>query len=101
MRGPSIGVNRFVEERESVDIETHAYDPAIVDRQLARLNRVRQERDESAVGTLLGQLQEQARDESANLLPVTIDLVKAGASMGDIVEALREVSGTYRETPVF
>ena len=34
-------------------------------------------------------------------MPVTIDLVGAGATMGEIVEALREVWGTYRETPVF
>ncbi len=98
---PVIGVNRFVEEEESVDIETHAYDPAVVDHQLARLNRVRRERNEPRVKALLGKLQDQARDESANVLPLTISLVKAGASMGDIVEALREIWGTYRETPVF
>ena len=98
---PVIGVNRFVEEEESVDVETHAYDPAVVDHQLARLNRVRRERNEPRVKALLGKLQDQARDESANLLPLTISLVKAGASMGDIVEALREIWGTYRETPVF
>jgi len=33
-------------------------------------------------------------------MPITIELVKAGASMGDIVETLREIWGTYRETPV-
>ncbi len=34
-------------------------------------------------------------------MPVTIDLVQAGATMGEIVEALREVWGSYSETPVF
>jgi methylmalonyl-CoA mutase N-terminal domain/subunit len=33
-------------------------------------------------------------------MPITIELVKAGASMGDIVESLRVIWGTYRETPV-
>jgi 2-hydroxyisobutanoyl-CoA mutase large subunit len=42
-----------------------------------------------------------ARDESANIMPVTIELVKAGGTMGDIVETLKTVWGTYRETPVF
>ncbi len=98
---PVIGVNRFVEDEEAADIKTHAYDPAVVERQVARLNRVRRERDESKVGALLGELQKQARDESANLLSLTISLVKAGATMGDIVEALREIWGTYRETPIF
>jgi methylmalonyl-CoA mutase N-terminal domain/subunit len=42
-----------------------------------------------------------AKDENRNLLPVTIELVSAGASMGDIVEKLKGLWGTYRETPVF
>jgi methylmalonyl-CoA mutase N-terminal domain/subunit len=34
-------------------------------------------------------------------MPVTIELVAAGASMGDIVEKLKGLWGTYRERPVF
>ena len=34
-------------------------------------------------------------------MPVTIELVAAGATMGDIVEKLKRLWGTYRETPVF
>ena len=37
----------------------------------------------------------------ANVMPVTIELVRAGATMGDIVETLRGLWGTYRENPVF
>ena len=96
-----IGVNRFFEEEEEVDIETHDYDHQVVERQLARLQRVRQQRDDAKLKRLLGKLQARARDEGANLMPVTIDLVGAGATMGEIVEALREVWGSYRETPVF
>ena len=79
-----IGVNKFVEDDEEANLETHAYDPAVVERQLARLKRVRAERDEAEVQALLGKLQSTARDESANLLQVTIALVKAGATMGAV-----------------
>lgn len=96
-----IGVNRHAEPEAAVDIATHAYDPRIVDRQLSRLRRVRQERDEERVQGLLQQLRRDAADESVNLMPVTVDLVKAGASMGDIVETLRALWGTYEERPVF
>jgi methylmalonyl-CoA mutase N-terminal domain/subunit len=44
---------------------------------------------------------EVARNENENILPVTIELVRAGASMGEIVERLKSLWGTYRETPVF
>ncbi len=33
-------------------------------------------------------------------MPITIELVKARASMGDIIETLKEIWGTYRERPV-
>ena len=98
---PVIGVNRFVEPDEHHDIEIHPYDPQTAERQIARTQRVRRERDQARIDRLLGQLDATARDASANLMPVTIELVRHGATMGDIVEALKRVWGTYRETPVF
>ncbi len=96
---PVIGVNMFVQE-EDVKIETHPHDPETESRQIERLRRVKNGRDEKKVQTMLGQLKEQAEDESVNLMPITIELVKEGASMGDIVETLKGIWGTYREKPV-
>jgi methylmalonyl-CoA mutase cobalamin-binding domain/chain len=98
---PVIGVNRFVEKEEHVDIEIHPYDQSTADRQIARTRRVRAERDNALIERLLDQLVAVARDESQNIMPITIELVKNGATMGDIVEKLKVVWGTYRETPVF
>jgi len=98
---PVIGVNKYVEEEEEVDIEIHPHDPTTTQRQIDRLNRVRQERDNVKLQALLEELVTVAKDETRNIMPVTIELVRAGASMGDIVEKLRGVWGTYRETPVF
>ena len=97
---PVIGVNMFVQEEEDVEIETHPHDPETERRQIERLNRVKSNRDEEKVQRLLRQLKEQAEDESVNLMPITIELVKEGASMGDIVETLKGIWGTYREKPV-
>jgi methylmalonyl-CoA mutase N-terminal domain/subunit len=98
---PVIGVNRYVEEEAQHDIEIHPYDPSTAERQVARTQRVRRERDNARLNQLLEQLAAVAKDESRNIMPVTIELVKAGATMGDIVERLKVVWGTYRETPVF
>lgn len=97
---PVIGVNMFVQEEEDVEIETHPHDPETERRQIERLNRVKNNRDEEKVQSMLRQLKEQAEDESVNLMPITIELVKEGASMGDIVETLKGIWGTYREKPV-
>jgi methylmalonyl-CoA mutase N-terminal domain/subunit len=96
-----LGVNKFVEPDEKADIETHAYDPTTAQRQIDRLQRVRRERNPREVETLFHRLIEVARNEDENLMPVTIELVRAGASMGEIVERLKTLWGTYRETPVF
>ncbi len=97
---PVIGVNRYrMETREQ--IEVHPYDPTTAERQIARTRRVREERDEAKVQALLDRLVAVAQDERENIMPVTIELVKNGATMGDIVEKLKTVWGTYRETPVF
>jgi len=98
---PVIGVNKYVEADEQFDIELHPYDASTAERQIDRLRRVRRERDSAKVERLLDELVAQAGDETQNLMPKTIELVEAGASMGDIVEKLKTVWGTYRETPVF
>jgi len=94
-------VNRYIEPDERFDVETHPYDPTTAERQISRLQRIRRERDNARVDALLDRLVAVAADERENILPVTIDLVAAGASMGDIVEKLKGVWGTYRERPVF
>jgi len=82
------------------DVEVHPHDPETEARQIAGLNKVREERDGEKLAGLLEDLKAVAEEESQNIMPITIELVKAGASMGDIVETLREIWGTYRETPV-
>ncbi len=96
-----IGVNAHVEPFQPPDIEIHRVDPAVEQRQVARLRQVRQRRDQARVAALLDRLAAQARQPDVNLMPVTIELVQAHATLGEIVGRLREVWGTYTERPVF
>ncbi len=98
---PVVGVNTYVEKDEKLDVELHPYDPTTERRQIDRLQRVRRERDNAKVAALLDELVHVARDPSRNIMPVTIELVRAGASMGDIIERLKTLWGTYRENPVY
>ena len=98
---PVIGVNLFNEPGEVADLETHPHDPTAAQRQIERLHHVRRERDNAKVQELLDQLVSVAKEDQQNIMPVTIELVRAGASMGDIIERLKGVWGTYREVPVF
>jgi len=98
---PVIGVNTMVDDTPDPKIETHAYDQTTAERQIARTQRVRRERDATTFDRLMAQLPLVAKDDSQNIMPITIELVRAGATMGDIIEALKTVWGTYRETPVY
>jgi methylmalonyl-CoA mutase N-terminal domain/subunit len=98
----TIGVNRHVEpEPEPPRLEIHRVAPDVEARQVARVRDVRRRRDGARVATLLDRLEREARDPAANLLPVTVELVEARATLGEIVQRLRDVFGTYVETPVF
>lgn len=98
---PVIGVNRFVDGTPDPAIHTHPYDPTTATRQIERTRRVRAERDPVKFQQLTDKLVQVAKDPNENIMPITIELVKAGATMGDFVETLRGLWGTYRETPVY
>jgi methylmalonyl-CoA mutase cobalamin-binding domain/chain len=98
---PLIGVNRFVEPAAPVPVPIHKVDAAVEARQVARLRETRARRDGARVKTLLGRLEAEARDPAANLMPLTIELVTARATLGEIVARLRTVFGAYVEKPVF
>ena len=98
---PLVGVNLHVEPFEPPPIPLHKLDPAVEARQIAKTRAVRAKRDGGQVARLLDRLETEARDPSVNLMPVTIELVKARATMGEIVARLRQVFGGYVERPVF
>jgi methylmalonyl-CoA mutase N-terminal domain/subunit len=96
-----VGVNKYVDPPEAANIGIHRTDPAAEARQVDRLRSVRARRNGDEVRKLLDRLADEAKDPSKNLLPTTIELVKARASMGEIIQRLRAVFGGYVETPVF
>lgn len=96
-----VGVNKYVDPPEPANIEIHHIDPTSERRQIDRLRKTRMMRDDQQVERLLTQLVGKAEDPTKNLMPATIELVKARASMGEIVQRLKALYGTYVEMPVF
>jgi methylmalonyl-CoA mutase N-terminal domain/subunit len=97
-----VGVNKYVDEGgQKESIEIHKLDPSVETRQITRTKDVRKKRDNAKVEQLLAKLEREARDPAQNLMPTTIELAKAHATMGEIVARLKAVFGTYVETPVF
>ena len=96
-----IGSNKFADDSGTTAIEVHRIDPEVEARQIARLKATREKRDNERVKQLLDRLEHDAQDASVNLMPITVELVKARASIGEIVSRLRNVFGVYIEEPAF
>ena len=94
-----VGVNDYVSD-EPLQIPILAMDPQGYDVQVARLNRVRRERDNDLVQRRLEQLRNAAEDESVNLMPLLLDAVRAYATLGEMMTALRQVFGEYMEPTI-
>ena len=93
-----VNVNVY-EPQEEQDVEIHRIDPAISERQLKRLEELKEKRDTALVERCLGELKEAARGTENTMSPI-LEAVRAYATVQEICDALKEVFGGYRETPV-
>ena len=95
-----VGVNRYELEDEPA-IELLRVDPALEQKQIDNVEAVRARRDSAEVEAALARLKEAAAGEGTNLMPLIVDASRAYVTMGEMCDALREVWGVWRETPVF
>ena len=95
-----VGVNRYVHEDE-VPIPILKIDPALEGKQIARLAAVKARRDSAAVEARLAALKDAAARDGVNLMPLIVDAARDYVTLGEMCDALRDVWGVWRETPVF
>ena len=95
-----VGVNRFAEAGSSeVTIPLQRVDDAIEHEQVARLREFRASRDAGKSAAAIDAVRKAAAS-SENLMPYFVDAVDAGATLGEVCNALREVFGEYRAPEV-
>ena len=93
-----VGVNKYEIEEDAEPDLLHV-DPETRDRQLERLESVKDERDDDAVEACLDDIKE-AIENDENVMPPIIDAVKAYATMGEIMAVFEDHYGAYQETLV-
>ena len=96
---PKVAVNCHVGDTAAEadrDVALYAFDQTVADTQVAKLARVRSERDDGAARAALRRLSDEARG-TGNLMPALLDAVKAYATLGEINRALKDVFGEYKE----
>ena len=95
-----VGVNGYQIDDDEL-IPTLKVDPALERKQVDRLKAMKAGRDSAAVEAALTRLKTEAAKERSNLMYPIIDATKCYTTMGEMCDALREVWGVWRETPVF
>ena len=95
-----VGVNDYVAEDEEA-IPILRIDPAFEPKQTERLAATRARREGAAVERTLAEMRRAADEESENMMPHLIEAARARATEGEMIAAMREVFGSYTESPVF
>lgn len=93
-----VGVNEY-EGKAPLSILLLEMDPEGYDRQCARLEQLRRERDDEAVLRALNALATTAEGED-NLMPYILDAVKSYATLQEIMDTMRQVFGEYTEPAI-
>ncbi|WP_108307154.1 methylmalonyl-CoA mutase [Metalysinibacillus jejuensis] len=91
-----VGVNKYrLDVEEPIDI-LDIDNTLVRQKQIERLDKMKAERDEQEVQKHLARLTEAAKTGSENLLAVAVDAARARASLGEISDAVEEVSGRHK-----
>ncbi len=90
-----VGVNAY-QDKKPISIPILEMDPQGLQRQVSRLEQVRRDRDPGRVGQALDRLR-LACQGSENTMPAILEAVRAYATLGEIVQVMKMVFGTYEE----
>ena len=95
-----VGVSGFTEGNDDDDLDILRISNEDETRQRKRLDAVRQDRDQTAVDTVLAKLRTEAADPEVNLMPTLIEASQVYATLGEMMAAMADVFGRHTEVPV-
>ena len=88
-----VGVNHGLMEEET-ETEVLKLDPSVGDEQCRRLAELRQTRNAEAVSNCLRDIRDAAQS-GENLFPYVLTAVKLDCTLGEIIQAMKDVFGTW------
>jgi methylmalonyl-CoA mutase N-terminal domain/subunit len=94
-----VGVNKFVMDDQPVEIPVLKIDESVEREQCESLRQLKQARDNDKVQRTLAELKE-AAERDDNLMPSFIECARVYATLGEMVDVLRDIYGEYEEPPI-
>jgi methylmalonyl-CoA mutase len=94
-----VGINKYKLKEEDA-IETRDIDNvAVRDGQISRLNEIKSKRDTAGVSAALAAITNAAKENSGNLLDLTVKAMRLRATVGEVSDALEQIYGRHRADP--
>ena len=94
-----VAVNQY-QQKEPCTVPLLKIDEEVAKEQVKTLNKIKQERDNDKIQENLLKLKEAAQG-TENLMPYIVDAIRVYASIGEIINTLKEIFGTYFEDSIF
>ncbi|HKJ48569.1 MAG TPA: methylmalonyl-CoA mutase family protein, partial [Christiangramia sp.] len=91
-----VGVNKYRLDKEDELVTLEVDNQTVRKQQVARLEKIRAERNEEKVQKTLDDLRKAAKEENGNLLALAVEAARERASLGEISDALEDVYGRYK-----
>jgi len=95
-----VGVNRFVDKDESIEIPILKISEDVGEKQVQRLKNLREKRDKQQAELTLKRLKD-ACTSGENVMEYLIECAHADVTLGEMVHVMEDVYGTYVETTHF
>lgn len=89
-----VGVNKYQLKDEQIDFEVREVPATVRDEQVARINSIRDTRDNAVVEAALANLTKTAENDG-NLLEAALPAIRARATIGEVSDAMEKVFGRY------
>ncbi|MBI6119840.1 methylmalonyl-CoA mutase [Salegentibacter maritimus] len=91
-----VGTNKYRLDKEDELVTLEVDNQTVRKQQIARLEKIKKERDNKRCTDALNDLTECAKKENGNLLSLAVEAARHRATLGEISDALEEVYGRHK-----
>ncbi len=95
-----VGVNEFVKEDEEINIPILEIGKEAEEKQIKAITDLRNNRNDEAVEVALDEIRKSCKNNT-NIMPHIIKAAKTYATLGEIVDAMKDIFGEWQESSIF
>lgn len=95
-----VGVNGFIKEDEEIDIPILEIGKEAEEKQIKAIADLRDKRNDDAIKVVLDEVRQACKNKT-NIMPPIIKAAKTYATLGEVVDAMKDIFGEWQESSIF